>query len=131
MKTIEKKNERAKALVDSVDSPSLVRDLMQALNGEIDWRMKSLIYYHLIRRLMDDSKFSPEDDIEMENVQRPFNASTWYLPGVEIFPIFDAGNNSFTDCFKGGETSFIVNLCAFVEENPIYRISLCLQGDIR
>lgn len=47
MKTIKEKNERAKGLVDYMDSPSLVRDLMHALDGELDWRMKSLVYYHL------------------------------------------------------------------------------------
>ena len=40
MKTIKEKNERAKGLVDYVDSPSLVRDLMHALDGELDWRSR-------------------------------------------------------------------------------------------
>ena len=119
MKTIKEKNERAKGLVDYVDNPSLVRDLMHALDGELDWRMKSLVYYHLIRRLMDDGTFAPEQKIEMENVQRPFDARTWYLPSAVAFPVYDAGIHTFTDCFKGGETSFVVNLCAFVEENPV------------
>lgn len=40
MKTIKEKNERAKGLVDYVDNPSLVRDLMHALDGELDWRSR-------------------------------------------------------------------------------------------
>lgn len=119
MKTITEKSERARSLVAQVDSPSLVRDLMHALDGELDWRMRSLTYYHLIRRLLDDGTFAPEQEIEMENVQRPFAARTWYLPAAVAFPVYDSGTHTFTDCFKGGETSFVINLCAFVEDNPV------------
>ena len=119
MITLKEKNDKAKMIVADLESPSQVRDLMRSLNHDWDWRMKSLVYYHLIRRLMDDETFLPEDGFEMENVHRPFAPKTWYLPDVAMFPAYDSGSYSFADCFDAGETAFVINLCSFVEENPI------------
>lgn len=87
MKTIEAKNEEARSLVEmSIESPSMVRDLMHAVEGDPDFRLRSLVGYHLMRGLLDDGTFTPEEALEMENVQRLFCPSCWRLPYAAMFP---------------------------------------------
>ena len=122
MKTIVEKNERAKTLVEvSLESPSMVRDLMHAVGGDPDFRIRSLVGYHLMRGLLDDETFTPEEALEMENVQRPFCSSCWRLPHAAMFPAYSAYVYTFAveDDEDLGSDGFIINLCAFVEDSPV------------
>lgn len=122
MKTIEAKNEEARSLVEmSIESPSMVRDLMYAVEGDPDFRLRSLVGYHLMRGLLDDGTFTPEEALEMENVQRPFSPSCWRLPYAAMFPAYSAFVYTFAaeEGEELGSDGFIINLCAFVEKSPV------------
>lgn len=77
MMTLEQKDEKAYIRADYCDNPVLVYELMHLLESEPDWRMKSLVGYHLMRKFLDDDTFTPEQELEMENVQRPLSAEYW------------------------------------------------------
>lgn len=68
MLTLEQKNERAFNLVDYSETPSLQFELLEVFTCEPDWRMKSLMGYHLMRLYFDNDSFTPEVELDMENV---------------------------------------------------------------
>ena len=119
MMTVTEKNARARELVESLESPAMTRDLLNALEGDPDLRMKSMVCYHLMRRILDDGSFRPEQTLEMENVQRPFCASCWRLPYAHMFPVYSSGTCSFAGYHDRSSDGFVINLCAFAEEKPV------------
>ena len=65
MMTVAEKNARARELVESLESPAMTRDLLNALEGDPDLRMKSMVCYHLMRRILDAGSFRPEQTLEI------------------------------------------------------------------
>lgn len=119
MMTLEQKNEKAYIRADYCDNPVLVYELMHLLESEPDWRMKSLVGYHLMRKFLDDDTFTPEQELEMENVQRPLSAEYWNLPVCAMFPASQVDAYSTAGYYIGCSNGYLINLCSFVEESPI------------
>lgn len=119
MMTLEEKNELAFKRAEYCDTPALTFDLLQLYETDPDWRMKSLVGYHLMRKFLDDDTFMPKAEFQMDNVQRPFSGMYWRLPYCAIFPAYHVNMYSFVDCKSDCADGFLINLCSFVEESPI------------
>lgn len=119
MMTLEHKNERAFNLVDCSKTLSLQFLLLQVLEQEPDWRVKSLVGYHLMRRYFDNDSFTPEFELDMENVQMPLPGKYWKYPACAMFPASQVNLLSFADYDAGNSDGYLINLCSFVEEEPI------------
>ena len=119
MLTLEQKNERAFNLVDYSDTPSLKFDLLQVFEHETDWRMKSLVGYHLMRLCFDNDSFTPEVELDMENVRMPLPGKYWKYPKCAMFPACQVTLNSFAGYEDDGSDGYLINLCSFVEKEPV------------
>lgn len=86
MMTLEQKNEKAYIRADYCDNPVLVYELMHLLESDPDWRMKSLVGYHLMRKFLDDDTFTPEQELEMEMYKGLCLQNTGTFLYVRCFP---------------------------------------------
>ena len=116
MMTIDDKNELAFNRVDYCDTPSLVFELLQVAEQDPDWRMTSLVGYHLMRRYFDDDTFMPQEELEMENVQMPLCGRYWKLPHCAMFPACQIDAYPYADDCSD---AYLINLCSFVEDAPV------------
>lgn len=119
MMTLEQKNEKAFNMVDYSDTPSLQFELLQVFEQEPDWRMKSLVGYHLMRRYFDNESFFPELELDMENVLMPLPGKYWRYPACAMFPACQVAALSFAGYDADDSDGYLINLCSFVEEEPI------------
>lgn len=119
MKTLEQKNERAFNMVDYSDTPSLQFELLEIFKEDADWRMKSLVGYHLMRYYFDNENFMPELELDMENVLMPLPGKYWRLPACAMFPVSQVYGNSFAEYGTDHYDAYLINLCSFVEEAPV------------
>lgn len=119
MLTLEQKNERAFNLVDYSETPSLQFELLEVFTCEPDWRMKSLVGYHLMRLCFDNDSFTPEAELDMENVLMPLPGKYWKYPACAMFPACQVDLLSFAGYESKDSDGYLINLCSFVEEEPV------------
>ena len=119
MMTLKEKDEQAFLRADYCDNPVLVTELLQLLEKDPDWRMRSLVGYHLMRKLFDDETFLPEQKLEMTNVQQPLSREYWELPLCAMFPASQVDAYSSAGYYIGCNNGYLINLCSFVEESPV------------
>lgn len=117
--TLEQKNEKAFNMVVHSDTISLQFELIEILEHEPDWRMKSLVGYHLMRLCFDNDSFTPEIELEMENVLMPLPGKYWKYHRCAMFPACQVTLNSFAGYEDDGLDGYLINLCSFVEKEPI------------
>ena len=119
MMTLEQKNVRASSIVEDSDTLPLQLELLEVFKKEPDWRMKSLLGYHLMRRLFDDESFTPELELDVENVLMPLPGKYWKYPACAMFPASQVFAMSFAGYDADDSYGYLINLCSFVEEEPI------------
>lgn len=121
MMTLEEKNQLAFNSADYCDYSVLVSELMDVMAFTPDWRMKSLVGYHLMRKYLDDDTFAPTKNLEMENVETLFSKEYWDLPTCAMFPasqvdVYFDGLGLPYNRFSYG---YLINLCSFMEDEPV------------
>ena len=119
MMTLEQKNEKAFNMVDYSDTPSLQFELLQVFEQEPDWRMKSLVGYHLMRGYFDNDMFFPEIVLDMENVLMPLPGKYWKYPACAMFPACQVHTLSFAGYEADHSDGYLINLCSFLEDEPV------------
>ena len=119
MMTLEQKNEKAFSMVDYSDTPSLQFELLHVIGTEPDWRMKSLVGYHLMRRYFDNESFFPEIELDVENVLMPLPGKYWKYPSCAMFPASQVDAMSFAGYDVDNAYGYLINLCSFVEDEPV------------
>jgi hypothetical protein len=117
--TLEQKNEKAFSMVDHSDTLPLQFELLQAIGQEPDWRMKSLVGYHLMRRYFDNESFTPEVELDMENVPMPLPGRYWKYPSCALFPACQVYAMSYAGHDAEDSHGYLINLCSFVEDEPV------------
>lgn len=119
MITLEEKNVLALRMLEYCDNTVLVFRFLKMLEIDPDWRFKSLVGYHLMRKFLDDETFTPKEELEMENVQRPLCGKYWRLPLCAMFPASQVDETSRVGYIFGCYDAYLINLCSFVEDAPI------------
>lgn len=119
MITLEEKNVLALRMLEYCDNTVLVFRFLKMLENDPDWRFKSLVGYHLMRKFLDDETFTPKEELEMENVQRPLCGKYWRLPLCAMFPASQVDETSRVGYIFGCYDAYLINLCSFVEDAPI------------
>lgn len=119
MITLEEKNVLARRRVEYCDNTMLVFRYLKMLEKDPDWRFRSLVGYHLMRKFLDDETFTPTQALEMENMQRPLCGKYWKLPLCAMFPASQVEESSSVDFVFDSYDTYLINLCSFVEEAPV------------